>query len=87
MKQVQNPGPPLCARLLNDPNNIPMRMVSDANNSDTETLVPSTSNPQAVSTAQRPATANISPNDLHRPGNRNVAPKGSHSPSKKFFSE
>ena len=84
LKPVQNSGPPFSARLPNDPNNIPMRLVSDASDSDTETLVPSTTTPQAVSTAKRPSSAIISPNDLFRPGTRNVAPKGSHSPRKKF---
>ena len=60
LKPVQNSGPPFSARLPNDPNNIPMRLVSDASDSDTETLVPSTSTPQAVSTAKRPASAIVS---------------------------
>ena len=82
LKPVHNSGPPFSARLPNDPNNIPMRLVSDASDSDTETLVPSTITPQAVSTAKRSAI--VTSNDLYRPGTHNVAPKGSHSPRKKF---
>ena len=84
LKPIQNSGPPFSARLPNDPNNIPMRLVSDASDSDTETLVPSTSTPQVVLTAKRPASAIVSPIDLYRPGTRNVAPKESQSPRKKF---
>ena len=61
-----------------------MRLVSHASDSDTETLVPSTSTPQAVSTAKRPASGIVSPNDLHRPDACNLALKGSHLSRKKF---
>lgn len=79
---VKNIGPPPSARLPNYPAVIPMGLDSDASNSDAETVIPSTAYSQAVSATKRPASAVISPNDLHQPGTRNLAPRGNHSPRK-----